>query len=59
MTNSNEPDYLDPAYWESLGITPIVIDPEDEESVAAGVEEFGERIQQAVSEIRKRDDADF
>lgn len=55
----NEPDYSDPAYWESQGIKMIVIDQEDEESVNAGFEEIGQRIRQAVSEIQQTDDADF
>ncbi|WP_375497081.1 hypothetical protein [uncultured Nostoc sp.] len=55
----NEPDYSDPTYWESLGIKPIVIDPESEESVSAGFEEITQRIREAVSEIQETDDADF
>lgn len=55
----NEPDYSDPAYWASQGIEMIVIDAEDEESVSAGFEEIGQRIQQAISEIQQTDDADF
>ena len=37
----------------------IIIDPEDEVSVNAGFEEITQRIQQAVSEIQKADDANF
>ncbi|MDZ8083206.1 MAG: hypothetical protein RMX35_29590 [Nostoc sp. DcaGUA01] len=59
MTDPNEPDYSDPAYWASQGIEMIVINTEDPESVNAGFEEIGERIRQAVSEIRAEDQADF
>ncbi|MEI1375965.1 hypothetical protein PQG02_06845 [Nostoc sp. UHCC 0926] len=55
----NEPDYSDPAYWESQGIKMIVIDPEDKESVDAGFEEVTQRIKEAVSKIQKTDTADF
>ncbi|MEH2005896.1 hypothetical protein [Nostoc sp.] len=55
----NEPDYSDPAYWASQGIEIIVIDSEDQESVNAGFEQIGQRVQQALSEIEQADDADF
>ncbi|MEH2242338.1 hypothetical protein [Nostoc sp.] len=55
----NEPDYSDPAYWESQGIKMIVIDPENEESVSAGFEEITQRIKDAVTKIQKTDSADF
>ncbi|MDF5736782.1 MULTISPECIES: hypothetical protein [unclassified Nostoc] len=55
----NEPDYSDPAYWASQGIEIIVIDSEDQESVNAGFEQIGQRLQQALSEIKQADDADF
>ncbi len=59
MTNQPEPNYSDPAYWESQGVTVIVIDSEDQESVDRGFEEIGQRIRQAVSEISQADNADF
>lgn len=59
MTNQPDPNYSDPAYWESQGITVIVINSEDQESVDKGFEEIGQCIRQAVSEIQQADDADF
>ncbi|MEH1797397.1 hypothetical protein [Nostoc sp.] len=55
----DQPDYSDPAYWESQGIKPIIINLEDQESVESGCEEVKQRIQQAISEIQETDDADF
>lgn len=31
---------LDPSFWEALGVTPIVINPEDSQSVEDGLAEL-------------------
>ncbi|MEH2456555.1 hypothetical protein [Nostoc sp.] len=55
----NEPDYSDPAYWESLGITPIVINCSDQDSIDLGFNEVSERIEDAVKELTEPEERDF
>jgi hypothetical protein len=43
------------AMFEDAGITPIVIDPNNPESVEQGGNEIAQRIQDAVSEIQSQD----
>lgn len=39
--------------FENAGITPVVIDPNNSQSVERGAKEITERISQAASEIQK------
>ena len=40
----NEPDYSDPAYWASQGITMIEVDLNDETSIESGMQEIVEQV---------------
>ena len=52
---NNSQDLNNPEYWESLGIKPIVIDPNDEKDIEEKGNELAERIKDAVEKIRKED----
>lgn len=41
------------AYFRSFGIEPIVIDPNDSKSVDKGLEEVGQRIQDAAKDLNE------
>ena len=46
---------LDHAYWEALGIKPIVVDTSNPESIENAKSEITARIVEAVKEIKSTD----
>ncbi|WP_414579614.1 hypothetical protein [Anabaena sp. CCY 9402-a] len=44
-----------PDFWRQLGIEPIIIDPEDEKSIAQGLEAVTQEIQQEVTEEKSEE----
>lgn len=48
---------LEPAFWEALGIQPVIIDPEDSESIEGGFKEVAQRIIDYVEEIVEEEES--
>lgn len=46
----NPEDLLNPDWWISQGITPIVINPADSESVETGIEKIEQEVKDAATE---------
>jgi hypothetical protein len=55
----NEPDYSDPAYWASQGITMIEIDLNDESSIETGIQEIVERVVQVAEQTTDDSSTNF
>ncbi|AFY31620.1 hypothetical protein [Calothrix sp. PCC 7507] len=47
---------LNPEFWLSLGITPVVIDPDDSESVEQGLEQITQIIRNVADELEGEDE---
>lgn len=55
----NEPDYSDPAYWASQGITMIEVDLNDEASIESGMQEIAERVLEVAEQSTDDETANF
>lgn len=53
---NNSQDLNNPEYWESMGIKPIVIDPNNDEDVKQKTGEIAERIKDAVEDLKKSEE---
>ncbi len=51
----NSVEINNPDFWRQLGIEPIIIDPEDEKSIAQGLEAVTQEIQQEVTEEKSEE----
>lgn len=54
--NNSQNDPSTPEYWESLGIKPIIIDPNDSKDVEEKAQEISDRIREAAEDIKRDKD---
>lgn len=47
------PEELDAAFWEELGITPIILDTSSDETIEAGMQQLSQAIIDAAAEIQE------
>jgi len=55
MSDDN-PSPLDPAFWQALGIEPIVINPNDPSDVAAGMDAITTALANAANDSKQDSD---
>lgn len=55
MSSPNSDDLLDPNFWSALGMTPIVIDPDDDSSVQQGAADIAQQITDFISKDKSQD----
>ncbi|MEH2280641.1 MAG: hypothetical protein V7K90_04750 [Nostoc sp.] len=55
----DEPDYSDPAYWESQGIKMIEVDLNDEASIESGIQEIVDRVLEVAEQSADNETANF
>ncbi|MCV3215110.1 hypothetical protein OGM63_16585 [Plectonema radiosum NIES-515] len=49
-----EENPLEPSFWESMGITPIVIDNSSDETIQVGLDQLMELIEAEVAKIQRQ-----